>query len=135
MANPVTLADIEARWRPLTDAERIVAATRLDDAWWLLQEPRHRPTLDDDLSAGTVARATVVRVVCDIARRVLQNPEGFEVESIDDWRGQRNALVASGVLHVTPDELAAVTPMTPGVATGGAWTVIPYKAPVTRRCY
>jgi hypothetical protein len=122
MPNPAVQADIEARWRPLSDAERPAAAVRLDDAWWLLTG--RAPSLEADMAAGTVATQNVVRVVADIATRVLRNPEGFEVESVDDWRGQRSALVASGVLHVTDEELAAVRPSS---ALGAAFTVIPYK--------
>ena len=45
-----------------------------------------------------------------MALRVLRNPDGKVEESIDDYRYRRDALLASGVLHVTDDELADVTP-------------------------
>ena len=33
MANPVSVDDLAARWRPLTDDEHTVASALLDDAW------------------------------------------------------------------------------------------------------
>lgn len=108
MPNPAVPADIEARWRPLTTQERLVAATYLDDAWWLLLA--RRPSLEADMGAGTVLAGNVVSVLATMVRRVLLNPEGKSEESIDDYRYRRDALVSSGVLHVTEDELSAVTP-------------------------
>jgi hypothetical protein len=69
-----------------------------------------RPTLEADMTAGTVTNANVIRVVVAMVLRVLKNPDGYEDEAIDDWRGRRSALVASGLLHITSDELADVTP-------------------------
>lgn len=108
MANPATVEDIEARWRPLTSEETANATAFLDDAWWLLLG--RRPTLEADITAGTVTEGNVVRVVCAIVLRVLRNPGGYDQEAIDDWSGRRNALVADGVLRVTSDELADITP-------------------------
>lgn len=108
MPNPAMPADIEARWRPLTPAERSVAATYLDDAWWLLLA--RRPTLEADMESSTVLVGNVVRVLASMVLRVLLNPEGKSEESIDDYRYRRDALVSSGVLHVTDDELGTVTP-------------------------
>lgn len=108
MANPTIIADIEARWRPLSEQEDRNAQAFLEDAWAELLSKR--PNLEAELAAGIVSRANAVRVVCAMVLRVLKNPDGYEDESIDDWRGRRSALVASGVLHVTSDELALVTP-------------------------
>ena len=108
MPNPATTADIQARWRPLSDQETINANTFLEDAWSLLLG--RRPSIEADIAAGTVATTSVVRVVSAMVLRVLKNPDGYEDEAVDDWRGRRSALVASGVLHVTSDELADITP-------------------------
>jgi hypothetical protein len=80
----------------------------LGDAWDLLLT--RRPNLEDQLTAGEVRDTTVIRVLSWMVRRVLMNPEAWQDESIDDWRGRRHELVASGVLSVTSDELADVTP-------------------------
>jgi hypothetical protein len=110
MANPATTADIEARWRPLSAQEQSNAAAFLDDAWALLLD--RRPNLEADLLDGKVSEANAVRVVATMALRVLKNPDGFLEEAVDDYRYRRDALVSSGALHVTADELAVLTPRT-----------------------
>ncbi len=107
MPNPVTLMDLEARWRPLTPQQALNASAYLDDAWWMLTG--RRSTLEADMAAGTVATGNVVRVVTAMVLRILRNPDGKLEESIDDYRYRRDALVSSGRLHVTADELADVT--------------------------
>ena len=108
MPNPASMSDLEARWRPLTDQEVTNAEAFLDDAYALLLG--RRPTLEADVTAGSVTAPNVVRVVCAMVLRVLKNPDGYDEEAVDDWRGRRNTLVASGLLHVTPDELQDITP-------------------------
>lgn len=108
--NPATVADIEARWRPLSDQETMNAEAFLGDAWSYLLD--RRATLESDLAAGTVAQTEAVRVVCAMVLRVLKNPDGWEDESIDDWRGKRAAALASGELYATKGELAALRPST-----------------------
>jgi hypothetical protein len=84
MANPATTADIEARWRPLSAAEQVVAATRLDDAWRKLK--RDIPDLEARMVGNADLTADVVRVLSDAVIRVLQNPEGIRrgTVSLDD---------------------------------------------------
>lgn len=108
MANPTTVTDLEARWRPLTADETLNADAFLEDAWWLLLG--RRPNLEADITAGTVSEGNVRRVVSAMVLRILRNPEGKLEEAIDDYRYRRDALVASGLLHVTGDELADITP-------------------------
>lgn len=108
MPNPATVDDLVARWRPLSDQETTNAEAFLDDAWSLLTS--RRPALEADLTAGTVASGNAVRVVCAMVLRVLKNPDGYRSESVDDWTGQRDQLVASGILHVTSEELADLAP-------------------------
>lgn len=108
MPNPATIADIEARWRPLVDNEVTNATAFLGDAWAEILS--RRPNLEADITAGTVGTENVIRVVSAMVLRVLRNPEGWDQESIDDWSGRRNALVADGILRITDEELAAITP-------------------------
>lgn len=107
MPNPAFVVDIEARWRPLSAQEQINAEAFLDDAWWLLLD--RRPNLEASLVDGSVSERNVVRVISAMVLRVLKNPEGLEEFAIDDFRGRRNSLVASGALHVTADELDVLT--------------------------
>ena len=71
MANPASIADIEARWRPLTDAETPIAETRLEDAWRKLK--RLLPSLETRMDADEELGAEVVRVLSDAVIRVLRN--------------------------------------------------------------
>lgn len=109
MANPAATADIESRWRPLTTAEEIVAATRLDDAWRKLKKDvpdlETRMVGNDDLTNDTI------RVLADSVIRVLQSLErkGLRKGSvgIDDgstsW--ELDASIQAG-LYFTDEELA-----------------------------
>lgn len=108
MPNPTTIADIEARWRPLSDAEKVNANAFLLDAWAEILS--RRPNLEADVTASKVSTENVIRVVCAMVLRVLRNPEGWDQESVDDWSGRRNSLVADGILRIAPDELASITP-------------------------
>jgi len=110
MANPATVADLEARWRPLSDAEHVVAQAALGDAWALLTV--QRPALDANLQAGAITSDAVVFVVCSMVLRALKNPDGKAEESVDDYRYKRDSSVASGALYASADELALVTPVT-----------------------
>ena len=109
MQSPASVDDVAARMsRELTLLERDSAAVFLDDAWAMVQI--RRPSLVADLDAGTVPTQNATRVLAWMVVRVLKNPEGYDSETIDDWTGRRNALVASGALHVTDDELADLIP-------------------------
>jgi hypothetical protein len=109
MANPASTIDLGLRFhRPLTDREQSIAQQWLDDAYDLLLG--RRPTLEADVTAGTVKESTVVRVLCAMVARVFINPEGNLSEQIDDYSYSRDALVASGALTVTQAELADITP-------------------------
>jgi len=108
MANPATVADIEARWRPLTAQETINAEALLDDAWAMLLS--RRPNLEADITAGTVSEENVVRVICAVVLRVLRNPGGLLEEKVDDYSYRRDAATSTGGLYITDDELADLTP-------------------------
>lgn len=108
MPNPASTTDIANRWRPLDAQETTNATAFLTDAWALLLS--RRPTLEADMAAATVSTDNVRRVVVAMVLRVLKNIDGWAEESIDDWRGKRAELLASGELFVTTSELADVTP-------------------------
>jgi hypothetical protein len=107
--NPASTSDLEDRfYRDLTSRERALAQVWLDDAYDLLIG--RRPTLEADVTAGTVTEATVIRVVCSMVARVFSNPEGKVAENIDDYGYRRSEAVSDGLLYVSPDELADITP-------------------------
>lgn len=109
MTNPASVSDLEARfWRPLTDREQQIAQIKLDDAYDMLLD--RRPNLEVDVAAGNVKTSIVVRVLCSMVGRVFSNPEGKNQEAIDDYSYRRDPVVATGEMHVTPTELADITP-------------------------
>lgn len=108
MSNPATIFDIELRWRSLSDAETQVATELIEDAWSMILG--RRPNLEADMTAGTVTTRNVVRVIASMVLRVLRNPDGKSEEAIDDYSFKRDASAATGALHVTPEELADITP-------------------------
>lgn len=114
MPNPVTLNHVRARYPgALTSTQEINATAWLGDAWASVL--RHRPNLEADLTALTVSEADVIRVVSEMVVRKLLNPERKAVESIDDYRFEREK-DATGSLFATEDELDDLTP--PVVVTG-----------------
>lgn len=100
--NPVTVADIEARWRPLTPEETTIAETRLTGAWARIK--RRLPTIEDRIAAGTLDVDLVVDVVCDVVLRVLKNPDGFRSEQSGDYMYSLERGASSGRLEPLPSE-------------------------------
>lgn len=80
MAYNVSTADVESRWRPLSDAESDVAATLLEDATTLIDV--HRPLLAAAVAAGTVPERIVIMTAAEAVIRVLSNPDRLSQQSI-----------------------------------------------------
>jgi hypothetical protein len=76
----VSTADIESRWRPLSDAEAEVASTLIDDATVLVDT--YRPSLAAAVVAGSVAPRIVVMTIVEAVIRVLSNPDILSNQSI-----------------------------------------------------
>ena len=118
MANPVTVSDLEARWRPLSSAENDVAGSLLSDAWEILLA--RVPSLNDRLLNGSLSQGLVVAAVTAMVLRVLRNPEGKRMESIDDYSWTRDNAVSAGLLYASDDELRLLS----GVRRG-AFSIAP----------
>lgn len=135
MANPARVTDLESRWRPLTAAERDVAAVLLEDAWQILLARvallQSRLEVVAPATAPELDEALVVAVECAMVLRVLRNPDGKRQESIDDYSWTRDNAVSAGLLYATDEELDMLAPSgaitraftitaygTPGYATG-----------------
>lgn len=108
MPNPASVQDVEARFRPLSNEEVLVAETLIDDAWWMILG--RRPNIETNIDDGSVLEANVIRIIASMVRRVLLNPEGLLEESIDDYRMRRDSLISSGVLRIEDSELFDLTP-------------------------
>jgi hypothetical protein len=113
MPNPASIADVEARWRPLSAGQETTNAwTFLDDAWVML---RRRMTalgvdVEADIATDADLRDDVVRVISTAVLRVLRNPEGLSQESVDDYTYRRDEAVSSGLLYFADDELDGLVP-------------------------
>lgn len=105
--NPAIISDLEARFRPLTDAELPNAEALLDDAWEELQA--RIPDLMARRDAGTVSDGLVRRVVTAMVVRVLRNPDAIRQWGVDDATFTRDTLVSSGLLFVSADEVALLS--------------------------
>jgi len=105
VTNPASTADLEARWRPLSDQEKINGQTFLEDAWRLLR--RRIQTIEADIAADTSGdlQADAVRVLATAVLRVMKNPDGIRQESIDDYSWTRDQAVSAGLLYISDDEL------------------------------
>lgn len=122
MANPATIIDVAARWRPLTDDETIIGTTLLDDAWALLK--LRVPDVEPRLAAipATLDVVLVRMVIVAMVLRVMRNPDGLRQETIQDYSYTRDSGAASGMLTISGDELDLLTPAT----SGTAFTITPY---------
>jgi hypothetical protein len=103
------IEDLAARFfRELTDRELQIGQVWMADAYNLVLG--RLPQLEAHITAGTVSQDALTRVVCAMVGRVFSNPEGKDREAIDDYSYNRSVAVASGLLHVTPAEIADLTP-------------------------
>ena len=108
MPNPVTTADLEARFRPFTGtAEEDTAQALLDDAWEVLLMTV--PDLDARIDAGTVSTGAAVFVVTSMVLRVLRNPNGVRQWSVDDYSETRDSSLSAGALYASEGEIALLT--------------------------
>lgn len=118
MAFDVSTADIETRWRPLTDAESDVAFWRLDDAALALRLAR--PTLDAYVNgladgAGRTDLEQAIKIaLAEAVRRFLRNPDALRSETIGadgsvgiGFDNSAEALAASGI-YIDGADLARI---------------------------
>jgi hypothetical protein len=62
---------------------------------------------------GRLTEALVSSVVEDMVVRVMRNPRAYRQVSIDDFSGTIDQAISSGLLYLSDDELARLTPATP----------------------
>jgi len=133
MAMPTALARVEdlSDWlgEPITeevDIKRAQLALRMSSA--LVRRESGRNWLAEDQS--TVAFPLpddVTLVTLTVAGRGYSNPEGWEDEAVDDWRGRRD-LTEVG-MYLTPSEKALLAPFA-GTKFRGLGTVATTRGPV-----
>jgi hypothetical protein len=101
--NPVDVSDLALRWRPLTADESVVAAALIDDAFEMLIA--RVPGLESRLTSGDLRPGLVVKVVTEMVKPVMMNPEGMLEESIDNWSGRRDSAMSTGQMQVSDDQI------------------------------
>lgn len=102
----LTVDDIEARWRPLTDPEKVVAATLVDDAIaWATVEV---PSLEGRIATSPAVARNATRILANAVIRVLKNPEAYRQESDGSYSYTLDAAVSSGELRLTARDLRAL---------------------------
>lgn len=110
--NPVTMADLEGRFRSLSDEETPFAESLLADAWALAT--LQLPGLNPAVTSGAANRDAVVAIISAMVIRVLRNPDGVRQWSVDDYSEMRDNTISSGALYLSEDELSLL-----GTAIGG----------------
>lgn len=117
--------DLEAIWRPLTDAETVVAAGLLDAASQVIVEI---PAVAVRILAGTVADATLRFVCAQMVQRVMLNPERlkqYTVTSDDSTEsGVYADAVLTGELMISASEMDRLLGRIPVGAQPGAFSVL-----------
>jgi hypothetical protein len=104
-----TQADVESRFRTLTDAEAATIDAILDDVE--LDILARIPDLAAQVTAETIAEATVIKVEAWAAIRYLKNPSGKSQESIaGEYAYTRDSAVSSGALYISDDEWRQLLP-------------------------
>ena len=116
MPNPVIVADIEARWRPLTAAEETVAEAYLDDAWAVVLS--QVPGIEARMAAGTLSLDLVVKVVAAMVLRIMRNPDGVRQWSVDDASFTRDQALSAGLLYLADSERTELMPRASSYGSG-----------------
>ena len=124
--------DVQAIWRPLTDAERQVAFARIDQASRLIRRKVLQITgtaLDALITAGTIGADDVKDVVAEMVLRTFTLTAYVRQESVAVDDGSRSqtfdsAVSGKGGVFVTDDELDDLLGII-GRRDSGAFTVVP----------
>lgn len=112
MGNPATVADIETRWRLLSDQETTNATAFLGDAWVMLKRQMTRlgVDIDTEIAGDADLSADTARVIATAVIRVLKNPDGKKSEKVDDYSYDLVDDAAAGELMFTDAELDSLIP-------------------------
>lgn len=121
MSNPVVVEDLEERFRPLNDQERLNAQGLLDDAWELLL--LRVPNLEARMFDGSLSMGLIRYVMRESLIPVLRNPDGYKQWSVDDASFTRDTSIAAGRLSIADDLLALLMPN--GGTRRGAFSIAP----------
>lgn len=121
----VSVSEVEDRWRLLSDAEKTVATARIADAEAEVQMKLRNYGITAPPEGDALWVKAYVRVVAEMVRRYLLNPESWleETEKLDDYSAtrRRDSAVSAGSLYVSDDEIASLLPF--GWRRRGAFSI------------
>jgi hypothetical protein len=93
----------------ITTDQQTYAETLLDDAFDVIVE--EVPAIPDRLDANETGLLNkIIRIQCAMVGRVLQNPNGYLTESVDEYTYRYDSAVSAGRLYLADDELGSLTP-------------------------
>src|SRR5664279_3645464 len=122
-------ADVEAIWRPLSDAEKVVAAARINQASRKIRReviPIDGLTIDGRIEAGFLGADDVKDVVVEMVKRVMMSPGYIRQQSITidgDSKSQTfDGSVSTGQMFITESEMRILMF---GAPSFGAFTITP----------
>jgi hypothetical protein len=108
---PVLVTDVQDYvGRTLTVDEQARTRALLNDGWE--QILARVPGVVARYTSGDLRPGAVVAVLRRAVAAVLDNPEGFIQESIEDWAGRRDPFLGSGRLMLTDEDFAMLRPFT-----------------------
>lgn len=104
-----SVEDVEARWRPLSDTEKVRAAVLLvDSTTWLRTL---RPEVDSRLSDGSLSQNAVVQLVAGAVKNSMDSP-GHGVRQQSQSMGPYTQFLAfanpAGTIVFTADDLVLI---------------------------
>lgn len=112
MADFATVADVEARWRPLSDPESAVVETLLADATDIIRV--RWGDIDDRVESGAVRNVTLVRIVSAMVRRAMLNRDTEGLTQLQQGTGPfTDGMTFSNPnnnLYLSADDIAALDP-------------------------
>ncbi len=133
------VGDVAAQFGTLTAAQEGLAGHLVRAGSDLLRLRARQAGIDVDAAvrAGTISGEVAALAVANMVLRVLRNPNGLRSETTGPFSRTYDTTAAAGLLVVTDDDLAAVTPaevVPDGLAGLGVGTirVVPGLAPPVR---
>lgn len=91
------LSDVEARWRPLTSEENLVASTLLADASDMIRE--RWSDVDSRVTSGALMASSLTRIVALMVKRAMQNPSADGVSQFSQAAG----VFSQSATYANPD--------------------------------
>lgn len=136
-----SVGDVASQYGTMTQAEEGLAGHLVRAGSALLRQRARQADLniDADMATGALDPELPALTVTNMVLRVLRNPNGLKAETTGPFSRTYDTSAAAGLLVVTRDDLAAVTPAAPALPAGlaglgvGTIRVTPGLAPPAPR--